>query len=57
MFVVGTTIALLDLLIKDTSGDTGLSPLLGWSGMLPCAAGLVAVIVLWRPRRAATDLI
>ena len=48
MFVLGTGIALIDLLIKDTSGDTGLPPLLGWAGMLPCLAGLLAVVLLWR---------
>jgi hypothetical protein len=48
IFVVATTIALTDLLIKDTSGDTGLPPLLGWIGMLPCLAGLLAVGLLWR---------
>ena len=48
MFALGTGIALTDLLIKDTSGDTGLPPLLGWAGMLPCLAGLLAVTLLWR---------
>lgn len=48
MFVLGTCVALTDLLIKDTSGDTGLAPMLGWLGMLPCLAGLVAVALLWR---------
>jgi hypothetical protein len=48
IFVLGTGIAVLDLLIKDTSGDTGLPPLLGWAGMLPCLAGLLAVTLLWR---------
>jgi hypothetical protein len=48
MFAVGTGIAVIDLLIKDTSGDTGLPPLLGWAGMLPCLAGLLAVTLLWR---------
>ena len=47
-FVVGTGVALFDLLVRDTSGDTGLPPLLGWVGLLPCAAGLVAVALLWR---------
>ena len=51
IFALGTGIALLDLLIKDTSGDTGLPPLLGWAGMLPCLAGLVAVTLLWRRSR------
>ncbi|MBV8991945.1 MAG: hypothetical protein JOZ73_12290 [Solirubrobacterales bacterium] len=48
MFALGTGIALFDLLIKDTSGETGLPPLLGWTGMLPCLAGLLAVTLLWR---------
>jgi predicted permease len=48
LFALGTSIALTDLLIKDTSGDTGLPPLLGWVGILPCLAGLLAVILLWR---------
>jgi hypothetical protein len=48
MFALGTGIALLDLLIKDSSGDTGLPPLLGWAGLLPCLAGLMAVTLLWR---------
>jgi hypothetical protein len=48
MFALGTGIALFDLLVKDTSGDTGLPPLLGWVGMLPCLAGLLAVALLRR---------
>jgi hypothetical protein len=48
MFALGTGIALIDLLVKDTSGDTGLPPLLGWAGILPCLAGLLAVTLLWR---------
>jgi hypothetical protein len=47
LFALGTGIALIDLLVKDTSGDTGLSPLLGWVGVLPCLPGLVAVTLLW----------
>jgi hypothetical protein len=47
MFALGTGIALFDLLVKDTSGDTGLPPLLGWIGMLPSLAGLLAVTLLW----------
>jgi hypothetical protein len=59
LFVLGTAIALIDLLVKDTSGDTGLSPLLGWVGILPCLPGLVAVTLLWsrsgiRPSRPST---
>jgi hypothetical protein len=48
MFVLGTGVAVTNLLITDTSGDTGLAPMLGWIGMLPCLAGLVAVALLWR---------
>jgi hypothetical protein len=48
MFALGTGIALFDVLVKDTSGDTGLPPLLGWVGMLPCLAGLLAVTLLWK---------
>lgn len=48
MVALGTGVALTDLLIKDTSGDTGLSPLLGWVGILPCLPGLLAVTLLWR---------
>ncbi|MEU8248888.1 hypothetical protein [Nonomuraea sp. NPDC048916] len=48
MFALGTSVALTGLFVKDTSGDTGLAPLLGWIGMAPCLAGLVAVAMLWR---------
>lgn len=51
MFALGTAVALMDLLIRDTSGDTGLPPLLGLVGMLPCLAGAVAVTSLWRRSR------
>lgn len=51
LFVLGTGIALFNLLIHDTSGDTGLPPLLGWLGILPCVVGLVAVVQVWRRRR------
>jgi hypothetical protein len=47
MFALGTGIALFDLLVKDTSGETGLPPLLGWIEILPCVAGLLAVTLLW----------
>jgi hypothetical protein len=48
VFALATGIALFDLLVKDTSGDTGLPPLLGWVGLLPCLTGLLAVMLLWR---------
>ena len=53
VFVLGTGIALIDLLAKDTSGETGLPPLLGWAGLAPCLAGLVAVTLLWTRRPPA----
>ena len=46
--LAATTVALTGLLVRDTSGDTGLPALVGWTGMLPCLAGLVAVSLLWR---------
>lgn len=48
--IVGASIALFDLTIRDTSGDTGLPPLIGWLGLLPSPAGLVAVALLWTRR-------
>jgi hypothetical protein len=51
----GVSIALFNLLVRDTSGDTGLPPLLGWVGMLPSLAGLVAVTLLWRRSRSASQ--
>ena len=56
IFAAATIVALTDLLIKDTSGDTGLPPLLGWIGMLPCLAGLLAVVLLWRSSVACARL-
>lgn len=50
MFLVGTSIALTDLLIRDTSGDTGLPALLGWVGLLPSLPGALAITLLWRRR-------
>lgn len=56
MFVAGTAVALTALLTKDTSGEVGLAPLLGWLGMLPSGAGLVTVGLLWRtPSRSGTQ--
>lgn len=50
LFVIGTSIALVNLLIRDTSGETGLPALIGWVGLLPSVARLVVVIMLWRRR-------
>lgn len=48
MFTLAIVVALTDLLIKDTSGDTGLPALLGWVGIVPCLPGLLSVTLLWR---------
>ncbi|GGM23383.1 hypothetical protein ACFQBY_18460 [Promicromonospora citrea] len=48
VLAVGT--ALVGLTTRDTSGDVGLAPALGWAQLLPCAVGLVAVALLWRRR-------
>jgi len=50
-FVVGTGIAVFNVVITDTSGDTGLPPLLGAVGLLPSLAGLVTLALLWRDGR------
>ena len=54
IFAVGATMAVLNLLVRDTSGDTGLPPLLGWVGMLPALVGVVAVTLLWKAPRTTS---
>ena len=49
-WLTAACLALTALTVKDTSGDVGLAPLLAWLQVLPCAPGLVAVTLLWRPR-------
>jgi hypothetical protein len=48
LLVLGTSVRLDLLLLRDTSGDTGLPALLGGLGILPCLAGAAAVTMLWR---------
>jgi hypothetical protein len=55
VFALGAGVALFNLLVKDTSGDTGLPPLLGWIGMLPCLAGLLTVTLLWKGSRPTSQ--
>lgn len=50
LWITALGIALFALTVTDTSGDTGLPPLLGWAGVVPCLAGLVAVVQQWRHR-------
>lgn len=54
IFLLAGAVALTNLMITDTSGDTGLPPLLGWLGMLPCVAGLAVVVQLWRSSGATS---
>lgn len=42
--------AIAALTIRDTSGDVGLAPLLGWLQVLPCVAGLAAVALCRRTK-------
>ncbi len=51
IFILATSLSLTDLLIRDTSGDTGLPALLGWIGMLPSLPGLVTLNLLWKDRK------
>jgi hypothetical protein len=53
LWAVATAIALFDLLVRDTSGDTALPPLVGWLGLLPSLAGLLAVTLLFSEGRTA----
>jgi hypothetical protein len=48
--LLGLGVALAGLTVRDTSGDVGLAPALGWAQLVPCAVGLVAVAALWRRR-------
>lgn len=48
LLAFGTSLTLTVVLLKDTSGEVGLAPLLGWITVLPVLAGLGAVTMLWR---------
>ncbi|HEY3482399.1 MAG TPA: hypothetical protein VGL02_26185 [Streptomyces sp.] len=52
LLVLGAGVALTVLLVPDTSGATGFPAALGWAGLAPCVAGLVAVGLLWTGRPA-----
>lgn len=55
-FTLALLVALTALLVRDTSGDVGLAPVVGWAGLLPCVAGGLAVVLLWRaPRPGAVS--
>lgn len=48
LLVLGAVLAATGMFTRDTSGDTGLPLPLGSLWALPCLAGLVAVVLLWR---------
>ena len=50
VWLSATAVAVFALTVTDTSGDTGLPAPLGWAGVTPCVAGLVAVVQQWRHR-------
>lgn len=50
-FLLGAVVLLGNLLVRDTSGQTGLPPLLGWVGLSPCLPGLPAVVLVWSIHR------
>ncbi|MCR6482978.1 hypothetical protein M8542_09110 [Amycolatopsis sp. OK19-0408] len=52
LLVLGAGVALTVLLVRDTSGDTGFPAVLGWAGLAPCVAGVVAVGLMWTRRPA-----
>ncbi|MFI6790165.1 hypothetical protein ACIBG4_22865 [Nonomuraea sp. NPDC050383] len=47
LLAIAACVAVAALTVRDTSGDVGLAPLLGWLQVLPCVAGL-AVVVPWK---------
>jgi len=51
LLVIAIGLALTGLTVTDTSGDVGLSPLLASLQLLPCVAGLAAVVLFWRKGR------
>ncbi|MFJ8582966.1 hypothetical protein [Micromonospora sp. NPDC093277] len=48
IFAIAACLAIAAVTTKDTSGDVGLAPQLGWLQLLPCLPGLAAVVLLWR---------
>jgi hypothetical protein len=50
LLAVGALVSVSGLTITDTSGDVGLAPAIAWLQVLPCTAGLIAVVLLWRRR-------
>jgi hypothetical protein len=51
LLVAGAGLALAGLTVTDTDGAVGLAPAVAWLQVLPCLAGLAAVVQLWRRGR------
>lgn len=51
IFTVALCLVVTGLTVTDTSGDVGLAPAIGWTQVLPCVPGLLAIMLLWKPRR------
>lgn len=49
LLVSAICLAIAGLTVRDTSGDIGLAPLMGWLLILPCLPGLMAVARMWKP--------
>ena len=45
LLTLGLCVAIAALTIRDTSGNVGLAPLLGWLLVVPCVPGLAAVVL------------
>ncbi|MEU8264247.1 hypothetical protein AB0C02_26930 [Micromonospora sp. NPDC048999] len=48
LFAIALCIAIAAATTKDTNGEVGLAPQLGWLQLLPCVPGLAAVVLLLR---------
>ncbi|HWV27167.1 MAG TPA: hypothetical protein VNZ66_08080 [Aeromicrobium sp.] len=48
LLVTGAALSLTAALIRDTSGEVGLAPTIGALLLLPCAAGVAAVVLVWK---------
>jgi hypothetical protein len=51
ILAIAVCVAIAGLTVKDTSGDVGLAPAVGWLQVMPCVAGLSTVVLLWGGRR------
>ena len=54
LFALGTTVAVTSLLFAGGAYDRVLPLWYGIAGIVPCLAGLTAVVAVWQPGRAGT---